>query len=865
MVIKIDAGICKAMALDNELIVATRKPAAIQCIKWTPDGSGSQTSTELFSRMDWMPKKASVTEMIYDRPMHLSAWVTDDGRAYAVQRLQQKTQSEPAKLFKGYCFHVPLTLARAASKVAINARYSLLAVGCADRVIRVYIVRDYMGNIDYSHCHDISLKEEVTGALTCLAYSPDGYCLFAGFERGWATWSVFGKPGANNFAVDHDVAEQQNDGWLKGVLNASWLGAGCELLFVTPDDQRIWNLEFARSALTGCYISANISRSLLQTSSGLSVYQGHDLPDLTTIAADSTSWHHTDIPASYLLNQWPIRCSVISLDGRYVAVAGRRGLAHYSLSSGRWKTFNDEDSENEFQVRGGMCWHQHILVAAVELDGKFELRLYSREADLNHANVLHVQSLSAPIVVIASSGQDSLLVYTHENLLRHYIFTAVDDRVGLIQVGQIAFHGIVRSPTRVRAISWILPDEQVSEGDPSQDVAVASVLFLVDGKLVLLQPSMRGPGDVRYDMKVIAQNVEYYLLMREQASPPASWNLDGSSDLGELPLTGEPHSLRNSIWYFDGARMQIWSDTYELLRAASSPDSRELPPTLSIDTDFYPLSIVLQRGLILGLEPEIVQRRVNLFAYCRFGIRTQLFIPRLLRHHLKHCESGAAQRLASQYQNLAYFAHALEILLHDVLDDTVDASSESDDTLLPSVLSFLLGFPQYLDIIVQCTRKTEFRSWRTLFKYLPPPHELFEESLQQGALKTAGGYLLVLHTFENLDTDSELLYRLLSMAKEAEDWELCKELASFLQALDPSGATLIKALSKVDLYDGPQPESNGVAFTGFKSPTFLVPSRPASSNGSTSEVGSKSVGRTSPLERGSSCSPANVKHESDVD
>lgn len=100
---------------------------------------------------------------------------------------------------------------------------------------------------------------------------------------------------------------------------------------------------------------------------------------------------------------------------------------------------------------------------------------------------------------------------------------------------------------------------------------------------------------------------------------------------------------------------------------------------------------------------------------------------------------------------------------------------------------------------MQCTRKTEVRSWRTLFSNLPPPEELFEESLHKGNLKTAGGYLLVLHTFEELRPTGDQVVRLLQRAKDEQDWELCKELARFLMALDESGATLRSTLERVEL------------------------------------------------------------------
>ena len=153
--------------------------------------------------------------------------------------------------------------------------------------------------------------------------------------------------------------------------------------------------------------------------------------------------------------------------------------------------------------------------------------------------------------------------------------------------------------------------------------------------------------------------------------------------------------------------------------------------------------------------------------------------------------------MARHYHELEYFPHALEILLHHVLDDEVDTPPAPEDAILPRVLSLLSSFRNYLDIVVQCTRKTEVRSWRTLFAYLPPPQELFEESLLRGSLKTAGGYLLILHTFEELEAASEQSVRLLSRAMQEEDWVLCKELARFLVALDDTGETLRTAMELV--------------------------------------------------------------------
>jgi hypothetical protein len=629
MVIKIDAGIGKALALDDELVVATKKPAAIQCIRWTPDSTGNQTSTELLSRMGWLPKKTSVIEMVHDRPMNLSTWVTNDGKAYAVQRLPATREPDaPKKLFRGYCFHTPQYAKDFATKAAINARFSLIALGCADGSIHIYTAKDYVGNIPLSHRHTLPVSKTVSGALTFMSYSPDGYCLFAGYEKGWAMWSVYGKPGSSSFGSDRTISETNDEGWLNGVREGTWLGGGSEILLVGQGDDRLWVLEMARSAVTGCFASANISRTLLQTRSGIMIYRGYDLPDLTTISAESSLWNNAAIPASYLVDQWPMRSSVISPDGRYVAIAGRRGLVHYSVQSGRWKTFVNENMENEFQVRGGMCWYQHILIAAVEAGDSYELRLFSRELALDSGLVLHAEYLPAPVVLIAPSGDDSLLVYTHDNLLYHYIITATADSVRLVQVGQIAFHGIVRSPARVRGLSWILPDEQMLDGDPSQDVATATVVFLVDGKLVLLQPSLNEEQNLKYDMRIIAQNVEYYALMRDQTflNLPST-TVSPTNSTGDISVQSVGHGLRDSLWYFDGNDMSVWTDVQDVLRCAPSELGRELPPTVTIPVDFYPLSILLSKGILLGVEAELAQRRDIGFAFFRFAMRVRHLYP----------------------------------------------------------------------------------------------------------------------------------------------------------------------------------------------------------------------------------------------
>jgi hypothetical protein len=355
MVIKVDAGIEHVIASENELVISTEKPPAIQSIRWAPEKDQEQTTTKLLGKFSWLSKKSYIVEMMHDRPMGLTVWIMNDGSAYAVHKSDG---------LKGFCFHQPEDEGGAAVTVAINARFSLIAIGCANGETKVYTARDYSGNIPLTLKLSSIATSGETGKISMLSYSPDGYCLFIGYEKGWSMWSVYGKAGANSFS------EKATETWLAGIKRASWIGGGGGLLMLGYDQDEIWVLDIARNAATTCFSAANLSRPLVLSDSAINVYRGYESTDLSSMPADSSLWETVEAPASYIARQWPIRCATTSADGRYVAIAGRRGLAHYSVTSGRWKV---DDGGDVFYVRGGLVWFQHLLIAAVDTGDRFEV------------------------------------------------------------------------------------------------------------------------------------------------------------------------------------------------------------------------------------------------------------------------------------------------------------------------------------------------------------------------------------------------------------------------------------------------------------------------------------------------------------
>lgn len=78
---------------------------------------------------------------------------------------------------------------------------------------------------------------------------------------------------------------------------------------------------------------------------------------------------------------------------------------------------------------------------------------------------------------------------------------------------------------------------------------------------------------------------------------------------------------------------------------------------------------------------------------------------------------------------MTFFAHALEILLHTIVEAEADLENiQANPTsgVLPAVVEFLDHFDAALDVVVGCARKTEMTRWRRLFDIVGNPKTLFE-------------------------------------------------------------------------------------------------------------------------------------------
>ncbi|ODQ67841.1 RIC1-domain-containing protein [Nadsonia fulvescens var. elongata DSM 6958] len=778
MPIRIDSEATHALSLGDEILILTKSPQAIKILSWTPDARGApRTKAWLLSDLDWLSAQSNKSDpvnfFVWSKAMGLSAWATELGKCWLVVRREDKndlfTQSSEVPLsplsssknnskqlpFRGFCFHdsSKLTEGGLAIKIAINARYSLFSVGSTSGLVYLYNIKDYTGNVLLVRTIKPSLN---TGGVTMLSWSPDGTGLLVGYERGWAFYSVYGYLSSTS---SHDFKESKlQDKWLQGLTAASWLPSGDGVMLVPKDSKKFYLLDVLRWNVSTNFHPDNIRRPILFKNNKLLVYRGHEQSDLVTISHESLSWQIISVPASYIAENWPVKAVASSNDGNYIAVAGIRGLTHFSLYSGRWKMFVDDQMDREFTIKANMIWYGSILIAAVETEKTHEIRMYSRDLDLDTNNTLYFQEFPASILYM-SLIHDSLLVYTVSNILYHFRIKSSSKSVDLVFQSEISFSDLIYSPARVRSIHCLpKPHDEIR----SFMLDESNVLFLVDGMLVLLRPVI-GEDDpnqqIQYSRHILHDHIEYFSVSSHK-------------------------NFKNCIWAFDGKDMLIYFND----------GSNYSPKPCRLNLEVYPLTTLIDKGIIMGVDTELIQNRSSGIRYFEYETSTSLIIHYILEYYLREDKFDEALALANDYKRLKYFNHSLEILLFRIVESEQENNLLPESSLIIRAVKLIELFPQYLDIIAGCARKIEVSYWRLLFSCIGEPKLLFQRCIDTGKLKTAGKYLLILNTLDQLDSSMEDTILLFSKAVESGDWDLCKELSRFLIAIDSEGSILKEVL-----------------------------------------------------------------------
>ncbi|XP_062333817.1 guanine nucleotide exchange factor subunit RIC1 isoform X1 [Osmerus eperlanus] len=784
---------------------------------------------------------AYIRDMEYCVTLDGFAVVLDDGRLGFITSLASTITADQlqgvwaADVTDGMC-------------VAVNNKYRLMAFGCTSGSVLVYMIDTTTGSMQLSHKLELTAKHypdsyNKTGAVKLIRWSPDCSVVMVTWEcGGLSLWSVFG---AHLICTLGEDFTYQSDGTKKDPIKISsmswgaegyhlWViptrGAGPgeesgeEMSAAPPPSQQagILQFPFIKSALTVNPCTSNQEHVLLHGEDRLLLTCGdptqaasasehphphpqdssppHQPPPAPSPSSLSQGlstllghkhWHVVQIHSTYLESNWPIRFAAIDTAGQCMAVAGRRGFAHYSLHTRKWKLFGNITQEQSMTVTGGLSWWNDFLVVACYnfIDRQEELRLYLRSSNLDNAfastTKLHCDSL------LLNVFRDMVILFRADCCICLYRLERRQDgpnlwaSVELLQ--EVSMTRYIPHPALVVSVTLtsVRTETGISLKAPQQAGMAESIMLNLAGQLIMLQRDRSGP-QVRD--KETPPNHEKLLPF----CPPVVLAQCVENVWTTCRSNRKKRHLLEALWLSCGeAGMKVWLPLFPRdHRKPHSFLSRRI--MLPFHINIYPLAVLFEDALVLGASNETVPydglqgRRAPLealFPYCTVERTSQIYLHHILRQLLVRNLGEQALLLAQSCASLPYFPHVMELMVHVVLEEEATSREPIPDPLLPTVAKFITEFPLFLQTIVHCARKTEYALWNYLFAAVGNPKDLFEECLMAQDLDTAASYLIILQNMEVPAVSRQHATLLFNTALEHGKWDLCRNMIRFLKAI----------------------------------------------------------------------------------
>ncbi|XP_026091145.1 guanine nucleotide exchange factor subunit RIC1 isoform X1 [Carassius auratus] len=718
--------------------------------------------------------------------------------------------------------------------VAVNNKYRLMAFGCASGSVLVYMIDSSTGSMQLSHKLELTPKHypdiwNKTGPVKMLRWSPDCSVVMVTWDcGGLSLWSVFG---AHLFCTLGEDFAYRSDGTKKEPLKISSMSWGVEgyhlwvISSTVPDGAEgddklqqagILQFQFIKSALTVNPCTSNQEQVLLQGEDRLYLTcgdptQAHSVSEKSS-SRDSGSpvprpsasaplsqglstllghkhWQVVQIHSTYLETNWPIRFAAIDWSGQCVAVAGRRGIAHYSLYTRKWKLFGNVTQEQNMSVTGGLAWWNDFVVVACYnfIDRQEELRLYVRSSNLDNAfasvTKLHASTLLLNVfrdVVIVFRADCSICLYS---IQRRHDSPSPSVSVELLQ--EVSMSRYIPHPGLVVSVTLtsVRTETGITLKAPQQACSAESILLNLAGQLIMLQRDRSGPQVREKDTPANQTKLLPFC-------PPVVLAQCVENVWTTCRSNRKKRHLMEALWLSCGeAGMKVWLPLFPRdHRKPHSFLSRRI--MLPFHINIYPLTVLFEDALILGASNETVlfdgtgsSSLEALFPFCTVERTSQIYLHHILRQLLVRNLGEQALMLAQSCASLPYFPHVLELMVHVVLEEEATSREPIPDPLLPTVAKFVTEFPLFLQTIVHCARKTEYALWNYLFAAVGNPKDLFEECLMAQDLDTAASYLIILQNMEVPAVSRQHATLLFNTALEQGKWDLCRHMIRFLKAI----------------------------------------------------------------------------------
>ncbi|KAE9617715.1 putative transcription factor WD40-like family [Lupinus albus] len=663
---------------------------------------------------------------------------------------------------------------------SVAVEQQILAVGSRRGTVDLFDLAESVTLIRTVSLYDWGYSVDDTGPVSCIAWTPDNSSFAVGWKlRGLTVWSVsgcrlmstirqIGLSSASSPIVkpNHDCKYEPLMG---GTSLMQWDEYGYRLYAIEEgSSERILSFSFGKCCLSRGISGTTYIRQVIYGEDRLLIVQSEESDELKML--------HLNLPVSYISQNWPVQHVAASKDGMYLAVAGLHGLILYDIRFKKWRVFGDVTQEQKIQCKG-LLWLGKIVIVCNYVDSSdtYELLFYPRY-HLDQSSLLCRKPLLAKPMVMDVYQDYILVTYMpfdvhifHLKLFGELTPSGNPD-LQLSAVRELSIMTAKSHPAAMRFIPDQFPKKSISDNyislssDSFSREPARCLILRANGELSLLDLD-----DGRE--RTLTDSVELF------------WVTCGQCE-DKTNLTEEVS------WLDYGHRgMQVWYPSPGA-NSFKQEDFLQLDPELEFDREVYPLGLLPNAGVVVG-----VSQRMSFSASAEFPCfepspQAQTILHCLLRHLLQRDKIEEALRLAELSAEKPHFSHCLEWLLFTVFEadisrpnvnkNQISIPNHAESTLLEKTCDLIRNFPEYFDVVVSVARKTDGRHWADLFSAAGRSTELFEECFQRRWYRTAACYILVIAKLEGPAVSQYCALRLLQATLDESLYELAGELVRFL-------------------------------------------------------------------------------------
>ncbi|XP_068651860.1 uncharacterized protein [Aristolochia californica] len=661
---------------------------------------------------------------------------------------------------------------------SVASDQQILAIGCKRGEVELYSLAENVSLLRTVSLYDWGYSVDDTGSVSSIAWTPDNTAFAVGWKsRGLAVWSVSGcrlmstiRQIGISSATSPVVKPNQDfkyEPLMGGTALLQWDEYGYRLYTVEErSTERILCFPFGKCSINRGVSGATYVHQLIYGDDRVLIVQSEDADELKIV--------HLNLPVSYISQNWPIMHMAASEDGDYLAIAGLHGLILYNLRYKKWRVFGDLTQEQMIECKG-LLWLGKIVILCnyVDSSNTYELLFYPRY-HLDSSSLLCRKTLLGKPVVMDVFQAYILVTYRPFDV--HIFHVQILGELApsekpVIQLSTVRELSIMSPKSHPVAMRFI--------PGPSMRKGIAKMNYMTSSDSLYRQPTrcliLRITGEL--SLLDLDEGREQELT----DSVELFWVICGQSDERE-------NLIEEVSWLDYGHRgMQVWypSPGVDPFR---QEDFLQLDPELEFDREVYPLGLLQNAGIVVGVSQRMSFSASTEFPFFEPSPQAQTILHCLLRHLLQRDKREEALCLAHLSAKRPHFSHCLEWLLFTVFDAEISRQNANKNqvrvsggcvefSLLEKACDLIRNFPEYLNVVVSVARKTDGKHWADLFSAAGRSTELFEECFQRRWYRTAACYILVIAKLEGPAVSQYCALRLLQATLDESLYELAGELS----------------------------------------------------------------------------------------